>query len=252
MPIIPTWSRPDAALTLTRNEIHIWRAPLDQEQVVLDYWLTKLEPGERARADRFVHSRDRNGFVARRAILRTILSLYMHCPPAEIKLSYGAQGKPALHPDSAALPIRFNLSHSRDLAVFAFSWGRDVGIDLEAIRPDFETEEIASRSFSARELDQLRSVAPDQRVERFFVCWTRKEAYVKALGSGLNLSLDTFTVSVNSYLFHETFSIDGGSWKLCSFLPKPGYAAAIMAQGEDWNLRFWEMTGDLPFKGHQL
>jgi 4'-phosphopantetheinyl transferase len=245
-PIAPTWSRPPAKLILGGNEIHIWRASLDYKTTVIDSWETQLAATERARAAGFVYWRDRRRFVARRTILRKILSRYLDCPSTDVRFIYHAQGKPALHPDGNAIPIRFNLSQSRDLAVYAFSW-REVGIDVEAIRRDIKAEDIATRLFSSSEVAQFRSTAPDQKTERFFLCWTRKESYVKGLGAGLSLPLNSFTVSLTAQLLHETATINGAVWKLCSFLAKQTHIASVMGRGEKWSLRFWDLTKETSF-----
>jgi 4'-phosphopantetheinyl transferase len=137
-------------------------------------------------------------------------------------------------------PVHFNLSHSHGLAVYAFARNRELGIDLELIRQEFAGESIAERNFSARELDEWHRLPPELRAEAFFLCWTRKEAYVKARGEGLQIPLASFSVTLTPGQPEELHSLDGGRWLLHSFQPAPGYAAAVVGEGKDWRLLQWD------------
>jgi 4'-phosphopantetheinyl transferase len=238
MSVPSNWSAQPAEPRLVENEIHIWRAFLDDERASHHYLV--LSEDERARASRFVFPRDRDHFVASRGILRTILGRYLQRPAVGIDFTYEPQGKPKLRSSAVGSPIRFNLSHSHGLAVYAFSIHREIGIDVEAIRPDFTGEQIAERFFSLKELAELRSLPPEQRDEAFFLCWTRKEAYVKAQGAGLGIPLDSFDVSLTPGTPETLVSSDSGRWMLRAFQPATGYAAAVVAEGRDWALRLWD------------
>ena len=195
---------------------------------------------EKSRAARFRFARDRNHFIAARGILRELLGGYLHRSPAELEFDYGPSGKPALRTEGPSSPVRFNLSHSHGLAVYAFALGREVGIDLEPIRPDFAADDIAGRYFSTRELNELRALPPELRPEGFFLCWTRKEAYVKARGEGLQIPLDSFSVSLTPGEPEVLESADSSRWSLRSFEPAPRYVAAVVGEGQGWRLRHWE------------
>lgn len=191
---------------------------------------TTLAEDERKRAQRFLFERDRKHFIAGRGILRNLLAKYASRTPGGLKFRYGPQEKPALVADETQQTIRFNLSHSHGLAVFAFSLEREVGIDLELIRPDFATDEIAARYFSARELAELRALPPDLHAEGFFLCWTRKEAYVKARGVGLQIPLDSFSVSLTPGRLETLESADSEQWEIRSLRPGTGFVGAIVAE----------------------
>ncbi len=135
--------------------------------------------------------------------------------------------------------MRFNISHSHGLAVLAFARNREIGIDLEPIRPEFAGEEIAERYFSAQELAELRALPAALRPEGFFLCWTRKEAYVKARGLGLQVPLDSFSVSLTPGQPEILQSVDSARWSLRSFAPAPNFVAAIVEEGQDWHPRYW-------------
>ena len=137
----------------------------------------------------------------------------------------------------------FNLSHSHGLAVIAVGAGREVGIDVELLRPEFAGEDIAKRYFSAREVRELAQLPVGSRTEGFFRCWTRKEAYIKARGEGLHVPLDSFSVSLSPDRFPELLSADESRWKIESLVPSSEaerrYAAALVAEGKDWASRYF-------------
>jgi 4'-phosphopantetheinyl transferase len=235
------WAMPTKELRLTQDEIHLWRASLeDVDRVVLHRLEATLNPEEKSRAARFHFSRDRDSFVASHGILHELLGLYSKRPATEIEFRYGPQDKPALRTNDGESPICFNLSHSHGLAVYAFSRDREVGIDVEMIRPDFAGDEIAERYFSGMELTELRALPPELRAEGFFLCWTRKEAYVKAHGAGLQIPLASFSVSLTPGQPDKLESSDGFRWSLHSFQPAPRYVGAVVGEGKSWRLRNWE------------
>jgi 4'-phosphopantetheinyl transferase len=222
---------------LGSGEIHLWRASLDCEHARLERLEVLLSPDERSRADRFLFAIDRNRYIAGRGMLRELLGRYVNLPPGEVQLSYGVQGKPALRARTLETPLQFNLSHSHAIAIYAFARNRQLGVDIEQIRHEFSSEEIARRYFSPTELDELRSLPPDRRVQGFFHGWTRKEAYVKARGGGLQIPLESFDVSLTPGQPERLRSEDDSRWTLRSFQPAPGYVAAVVGEGKDWRLR---------------
>jgi phosphopantetheinyl transferase len=157
---------------------------------------TILNPEETARADRFFMDVHRNRFIAGRALLRDLLAGYLGQPPEAIRFVYNEWGKPALAPGFAARDLRFNLSHSQDLAMYAFVLERDVGVDLEMIRAEVANERVAENFFSPSEVATLRALPLEHQAEGFFNCWTRKEAYVKVRGQGLSIELKSFDISL--------------------------------------------------------
>ena len=169
-------------MKLQPGEVHVWFARLDRTPERLSRMRTLLNSDETARADRFLKDLHRNRFIAARVILRDLLAGYLERPPDAIRFAYNQWGKPALASGFAAKDLRFNLSHSNDLAMYAFALARDVGVDIEMIRADAANDRIAENFFSPREVATLRALPRERQVEAFFNCWTRKEAYVKARG----------------------------------------------------------------------
>jgi 4'-phosphopantetheinyl transferase len=226
------WAANPVQFTLAPDEIHVWRANLDCEPASLRALETTLAPGEQARADRFRFPQDRNAFIATRGILRELLGKYVSRAPAELLFDYGDRGKPSLHASSDQ-SIQFNVSRSHDLALLAFAAKRSVGIDVELVRPDFAATEIAQRYFSPQEIEELKSLPPQSLAEGFFLCWTRKEAYVKARGEGMQIPLNSFGVSLTPGQPARLESTDSARWSLHSITPDPRYVGALVAEGKD-------------------
>jgi 4'-phosphopantetheinyl transferase len=238
------WSSTEENPVLGTSEIHVWRAFLSLDHASLRHLESTLAEDEKTRAARFIFERDRDHFVAARGILRDLLARYVSRAPGTIKFVYGPHGKPAVADSDAKVAVRFNLSHSHGIAVIAIGLGRELGVDVEMLRPDFAGEDIAKRYFSEREVDELVKLPAELRTEGFFRCWTRKEAYIKARGDGLHLPLDSFSVSLSPDRFPTLSSADQTRWKIESFVPsskpKPGYAAAVVAEDKDWTSRYFE------------
>ena len=206
------------------------RLNVDHESVVAE--VECLSDDERARADRIQFLRDRRRFVIARARLRQLLASLLNAHPKSIRLKYDRCGKPELAGHMATSNLKFNLSHSEDVAVYAFAWGSNVGIDVEALRPLASADEIAARFFSCRENEAYLALMPRDRPLGFFNCWTRKEAFIKTLGDGLYYPLDRFDVSLipgepAKILRVGDAYADKCGWSMESFCPAPGFVAAI-------------------------
>jgi 4'-phosphopantetheinyl transferase len=233
---------------LARNEVHIWRAPLETSATDLAPIRELLSSDERARADRFVFGRDRSAFIVARGFLRVILSLYLDRSPGEVRFIYGGYGKPSLV-DSACNGgnLNFNLSHSGKLAIYGITLQRAVGVDLEKISSEFSGEAISRRFFSANEAIRLLSVPRSERRQAFFDCWTRKEAFIKAIGAGLSLPLDQFDVTLSpgepaALLETRWDKNEARRWSLRAINVAPGYAASIAVEGHAWHVKYWEAS----------
>jgi len=241
----PVWQRPPAELWLPRDEVHVWRVILDQPQRLGEFEAL-LAPDERRRAARLRLKEDRDRFVIARGLLRRLVGNYLNLNPADLAFRYSAHGKPSLDIPLSG-DLRFNLSHSHGLALLAFARGRDLGIDLEFVRRDVAAEQIAERFFSPAEAASLRALPADEKVEAFFNCWTRKEAFVKARGEGLSLPLDQFDVSLApgepAALLSRQTAVDISGWSLLDLLPGDKYKAALVVEGRDWRLCRWQWSG---------
>ncbi len=223
----------------TEGQIHVYQASLDLDPETLQNLEVTLSAEEKCRADRFIFPRDRDHFVAARGILRELLGLCLQRPPSEISFAFGPQGKPFLSAHNLKAPLYFNTSHSHGLALYALSPTGELGIDLELLRSEVACEDIAERYFSKQELAELQALPESLRTEGFFLCWTRKEAYVKARGAGLQISLDSFNVSLTPGGNEELQAPDSQLWSIYSFQPAPQYVAALVAPSPKCSLQFW-------------
>lgn len=244
MSFIADWRDMQEAPPLETGEIHLWRASLDVDQELLRNLESTLAADEKSRAARFIFDRDRHHYIAARGILRDLLARYIPHGAAAIQFAYGLRGKPAVGGAARNSNVRFNLSHSHGLAAIGVSLGREVGVDVEMLRQDFASEDIARRYFSAKEVRELAGLPSESRTEGFFRCWTRKEAYIKARGDGLYVPLDSFSVSLLPDRFPKLASADESRWKVESFVPSrepgPASAGAVVAEGKDWTSRYFE------------
>jgi 4'-phosphopantetheinyl transferase len=241
------WPNNSGDLLLLPGEIHVWSAHLDCAGPLLERLAATLSVDETARANRFFFPRDRSAFIAARGILRHLLGSYLHRAPTDLQFAYQPRGKPFLAARSQDTPLEFNIAHSHGLALLAFSLGSSLGVDVEFVRSDFASEEIAERYFAPPEVAELRSLPPAQRPEGFFRGWTRKEAYVKALGDGLQIPLASFRVSLAPSQPAVLECADSGRWSLHSLSPAPDFAGALVAEGKDRHVRCWNrpMNDDL-------
>jgi 4'-phosphopantetheinyl transferase len=236
---LPAWHVVSRVPELADHEVHVWRTPLEQPPEHLQTLWQTLAPEELQRANRFHFEKDRRHYVAGRGILRALLGRYLRREPAGLTFAYNPQGKPSLAGD-AARTLSFNVSHSHGLALIAVTRGREVGVDLERIRPEFAGERVAERFFSPSEVAALRALAAAERLEAFFACWTRKEAYLKATGMGLSLPLDCFDVSLTpgeaalKATRHDPTAVQ--RWSLRDVPPGPGYAGALAVESNGWHL----------------
>lgn len=243
----PDWaSHPGGDLLLSPPEVHVWRVPLDSSDAVLQPLAASLSVEERARAEKFFFDRDRNAYITARGFLRQLLARYLHRQPSELQFAYESRGKPFLANPSADQSANFNVAHSRNTALLAFTAGASVGVDVEFIRTDIASEEIAERYFAPQEVAELLALPTEQRSTAFFLGWTRKEAYVKALGDGLQIPLASFCVSLTPAQPATLQSTDSSRWTLRNLSPGPGYAGALVAEGKDWNLRCFDWQPPQP------
>lgn len=179
-------------ITLSENEIHIYKSLLIKSPSEISEYNKILSSDEKERAGRFKFEKHRNRFIAGRGLLRQILSRYLKIHPSEIKFSYEEKGKPFLKDNR----IRFNLAHSNEFAVYAIMMDNEVGIDLEFKKEMTDALEIGKRFFSAGEFEELKNLKGSDIETGFFNCWTRKEAFIKAIGEGLSYPLSDFSVTL--------------------------------------------------------
>jgi 4'-phosphopantetheinyl transferase len=237
------WVRPDAPPRLGADEVHVWRFDLDEMIPEGEALERRLPAEERERARRFRFSRDRERFLAARAALRGILAGYVGGRPETLRFVRAPQGKPALL--AAPDRLEFNLSHADWCAVLAVAQDRRVGVDVEGIRLGHSGMDVARRFFARAEVETLLAAPPEERTATFVRCWTRKEAYVKARGEGLSLSLQHFEVPLATGATRALAAsledpAEVGRWSLRELVPAPCHLGALVVEGEGFALRAWE------------
>ena len=209
------------------DEVHVWYVDFDVEQRASAGWPQLLSEAERERGARFYFERDRLRFFAARAALRKILGAYLEAKPEALVFGEGEFGKPFI----AESRVRFNASHSGDLAAIAVALEHEVGIDIEVIDRKLEdVESLAKVCFSEEEQRVLAATPEAERRVQFLRGWTRKEAVVKATGKGLQGLEDT---------------ADG--WQIVALDPGPRAVGALaVSEGRTWRIqeRWW--SGDAP------
>jgi 4'-phosphopantetheinyl transferase len=230
---------------LQSDEVHVWRAALDLPESQVRSLRQTLTTDECQRAERYIFEKDRTHFVVARGLLRVLLGRYLHRDPQYLRFTYGPHGKPALAADMGEVTLRFNVSHSHGLALYAMTRGRELGVDVERIRPEVVQEQVAERFFSPREVTIPRALPVPLQATAFFACWTRKEAYMKATGEGLALPLEQFDVSLApgepATLLRTAWDPqEAPRWAMQDLAPAPGYRAAVAVAGHDWCLTCWD------------
>lgn len=237
------WKIPPLRLSISKKQVHVWCVFLDQRESRIRQLETTLSDEEKTRAERFHFQKDRDHFIVARGVLRDILSRYLKRQAEQLSFCYNDYGKPKLAEDSKRL--NFNVSHSGGIALYTVTCGREVGIDVEQIRPDFAEEPIAERFFSQDEVAVFCDLESHEKKEAFFNCWTRKEAFIKATGKGVSFGLDNFDVCLVPGKSAALLSVKGDReearrWSLINLDIKPGYKAALAVEGHDWRLRSWQ------------
>jgi 4'-phosphopantetheinyl transferase len=227
------WDHAEPGAPPSSGELHVWLGSLKAPADRIAHFATLLDDSERERARRFHFDRHRRRYIARHGTLRTMLGILLGVPPASVAFSYGEHGKPGVAIPTSGSFLRFNLSDSGELVLYAFGRGVEIGVDLERVRPMPDAAAIAERFFAPSEYDVFRSVPPDQQSQAFFNCWTRKEAFVKAIGDGLTCPLHGFEVSLRPGEPALLLRIhgEGGAppWTIWHLEPLPGYVGALAA-----------------------
>lgn len=219
-------------MELPDNEVYIWYFNIDDFSNEKMYYAHLLSAEEIAKFGRFKFPKDQKIHIFSRGLLRVLSGYYLGQSPKDISFKYGEYGKPDYNFVS---PVKFNVSHSGNFIVLAFVKDTQIGVDVEKIKTNFDTLRIAENFFSTKEIEALRACSENERAMAFYRCWTRKEAFIKAKGSGLSFPLISFTVSLDDgpprILRTEWDPLEKLEWKLHSFRPHSGYIGALALRG---------------------
>jgi len=223
-------TRRSGDIVLAAGEIHLWwidvRVGVQMQQQLSGL----LQQDERDRAARFYFEPDRRRFVVARAAMRSVLAGYLNVQAERISFQHGPCGKPWI----AANALRFNGSHSGNWALLAVSSDQELGVDVERVDSARADRGLARRFFAPAEVTELENLPVSERVRGFFNCWTRKEAFIKATGEGLQRPLDSFQVSLGPRRTACLLQVDGKRntrWCMWSLEAPAGYTSALVVDG---------------------
>jgi 4'-phosphopantetheinyl transferase len=234
-----TWAGPPVNLALAENTVDVWLISLTQPGDSYASLTGLLSSTERERAARFKFDVHRRRFVIAHAALRSILLQYLKTAPTDLQFVDSVNGKPRLAAELAGSGVQFNLSHSYEVALLGVTRGREIGVDIELVKEDYAFDEVAARFFTAKELAAFRALPLHLQRQAFFKCWTSKEAFLKAKGTGLSGKLDEVEITLADHqrvLIHA--SVPG--WTLMELDPGNNYEAALVVEG-----------GRLPINGYR-
>lgn len=249
-PLDELWEPADpaaAGAAQSTSEVHLWLLPLDHSTRPHADLATSLSPDERARAARFHFDLDRRRFEAARGLLRWMLGLYLGVAPADLRFAYGQHGKPSIANVGRGRVLEFNLSHSGTWALLGVTRGLPIGVDVEVLRDVADCSGIVRANFAPSEAAELFALPRALQPAAFFAGWTRKEAYVKAVGGGLAVPLDGFEVSLDPRLPARLRTLAGSeeaarAWTLWGFEPLAGAWCAVAARGRALALRRFRLV----------
>jgi 4'-phosphopantetheinyl transferase len=236
LPAQRTWPLVAAGPAIDRTPLgQVSAVLLDVPRELLHELSQTLSASELERARRFHFESDQARFIAARGALRLLLAAELHVAAELLEFTYGAYGKPDLAPPFDRSGLRFNLAHSENLALIALCRNREIGVDVEAVRALSDELQLVKSCFSAHEQREYQQLDPSRRTAGFFNGWTRKEAFIKALGKGLSQPLQSFDITLapdepaKILRYEDRPGADCG-WHIDAFTPAPGYAAAVVLQ----------------------
>ena len=241
------WESPPKGLTLLKDHVHVWKANLRPSNTALMSLQSLLSADEQARACRFKFPQHQHAFVAARGILRLILSRYLALPPQSLIFHHGLHGKPYLAA-SITPSLSFNVSHSNDLALYAVTHERSIGIDIEYHRQNINIPALIQRVCSSQEKSILTALPVEEQKKGFFACWTKKEAFVKATGTGITIPLESITVplppssSCRVHIDKKDDELQISSWSLSEISVDSGYTAALALPRSNLITSFWKWS----------
>ncbi|WP_019507798.1 4'-phosphopantetheinyl transferase superfamily protein [Pleurocapsa sp. PCC 7319] len=240
------WQNPEQLPILDKNQVHVWRANLELSKTEIEQLATCLSTDEISRANKFRFPIHKRRFIVARGILRQLLGNYLQLSPDRIKFEYGDRGKPRLAASVVDGFLQFNVSHSEEYALYGFTHHHLIGVDLEYLRDMKDAVKLAERFFSPREFELLAAIDSEQQRKVFFKLWTAKEAYLKAIGTGLTNSLASIDISFDQTGNPKLLAIEGdleatANWSMYPCVPEINYVAtvAIKTPTNSQQIYFW-------------
>ncbi len=228
------WLSPPKRIHLAPNELHVWLIDLESCSPSFQGFLSEAET---TRAQKFKHAHTRHSFILVHGISRLLLGNYLKIDPQEVNFTFNEYGKPMVQ------GIRFNQSHTRRYALFAFSNQGQLGIDIEHMRSIHDFDNVAKYALSEKEYTQLMSMPREIQIKGFFVAWTRKEAIIKAIGKGLSIPLKSFSVEISPSQPARVLTKEfAENWLLKNLPVPPGWAAALAFDQPNLIIKKWGIS----------
>jgi 4'-phosphopantetheinyl transferase len=223
----------DSSFKILKTELHVWLIKLDEISKSINYLKAILTEDEILKASKFRFHKDKNCSIISRGALRLLTSKYLNTNPKTITFKYGDYGKPYY---SIETDLKFNVSHSGNLAIIGFVLNNDIGVDIEQLKYDFDVMDIVDNYFSQHEIETLKKFPNQELTQGFYRCWTRKESFIKAKAKGLSFPLDSFSVDIKSDEKTELLETkwdknEKDLWRLFSFSPMKNYVGAVSVKG---------------------
>lgn len=229
-------------LNLAQNEVQVWSLDLALAEATIHSLYELLNSEERQRADRFHFPHDRVHFIAARGQLRILLARHLNLTPTELQFSYSKYGKPSL---VQAPELHFNLSHANTKALLAVTYAGKVGVDIEYTQKEIDVDGIAQRFFANNEYQLLQTLNGTAKHKAFFTAWTRKEAFLKALGKGVAYGLEKVEVSIlpeqpaKIIALHDP-ALELTEWCMFALQPASAYIAALVVKRKNLQIQLGE------------
>lgn len=236
------WRSPLALTELPKHAVHVWITNLDSHLPQYNELYDVLSERERQRVERLQVKVVADRYVISRGVLRKLLSFYTGLNTSELQFKFGHLGKPSLRPLADGRVLSFNNTDSREMAIYAFSWERELGVDLERLPRDVRAERISQRRFTPAEADVITTLEEPMRTEVFLGCWTRKEAWGKALGVGIRYPMDSIDLGSRPDQPEMVIAQEDRQWRLIQIRPNEDSIACVIAEGTDWSAGYWQLT----------
>jgi len=240
-----TWKQQETAPQLLERQIHIWRVNVSDFLARVEGFFPLLNAKEKTKAERFHFKKDRDKYIVSQVCLRLLLGAYLNLPANEVEFYEGAHGKPYLKQPN---DFQFNLSNSHGCVIYAFTLSHEIGVDMEYSLKVIESHKLAARFFTESESDQLAKLKGDALQQAFFNVWTRKEAFIKAIGEGLSFPLKDFEVSVKDparIVAIKDDELEAKAWFMQGFEPKKDYVAAVAVKNNIDSVSYYDFSMSL-------
>ncbi len=240
-----SWKNPPADLRLSTEHVDVWRISTSLRDDEVAKFVSVLSSDQRARAERMRVAEKRRQYIVAQGLTRMLLGTVLDADPEALEFDRGPKGKPYLGGAFASAGIQFNMTHTSHLALIAMTLNREVGVDIERIRENLQWEKLARRYFSPLEYRDFSTLPEGVRLRAFFTCWTRKEAVLKAIGTGLGGGLGSFDVSVDpnsppALLDNRWNGRFHGDWTVSPLKPGEGYVATLVTERDGFGVRCWQ------------